>query len=303
MKKFARFTLLCFIPVVAGVVCLIVGNTTGNSTVTYAGMLSLIAGLPAMMIIFLIVGLILMSTGKLGDGKKPESDTTDTTDTTDAADNKTTITDVAREEETPSQREREQNAIDKVNGSSRYESRVNMSEYEIQHVAEGMKNAPKWGVAVGLTSFFLLVADIIAATVLLINRIFIGAIVCAALFGVVIITAFTVVAVSRAKALNGDISKAKKITEGKVKTCYMVGTATTRTDGNCYQSSNGQTVRVSGVTYRVIVSADGEEYAAFSKQFYETGETVTIAVTGIKRAKIVDEAELEKLNNSDTPSS
>lgn len=294
MKKFARFTLLCFIPVVAGVVCLIVGNTTGNSTVTYAGMLSLIAGLPAMMIIFLIVGLILMSTGKLGDGKKPESDTTDTTDTTDAADNKTTITDVAREEETPSQREREQNAIDKVNSSSRYESRVNMSEYEIQHVAEGMKNAPKWGVAVGLTSFFLLVADLIAATVLLINRIFIGAIVCAALFGVVIITAFTVVAVSRAKALNGDISKAKKITEGKVKTCFSVDTATTKSGG---------TVRISGVTYRVIVSADGEEYAAFSKQFYETGETVTIAVTGIKRAKIVDEAELEKLNNSDTPSS
>lgn len=288
MKKFARFTLLCFIPVVAGVVCFIVGNTTGNSTVTYAGMLTLIAGLPAMMVIFIIVGLILMSTGKLGDGKKQESDTADTTG------NKTTAADEAPEEETLSQREREQNAIDAVNNSSRYESRVNMANYEIQHVAEGMKNAPKWGVAVGITSFFLLVADLIAATVLLINRIFVGAIVCAALFGVVLITAFTVTAVSRAKAMNDDIRKAGKITEGKVKTCFMAGSTTTKSGG---------TARISDIIYRVIVSADGEEYGAFSKQFYETGETVTVAVTGRKRAKIVDQPELEKLNKSDTPSS
>lgn len=196
------------------------------------------------------------------------------------------------------EKSQDENAINAVNGSSRYESRVNMADYEMQSVRSGMKNAPKWGIAVGLTSFFLIVADLIAATVLLINRIFVGAIVCAVIFGVVIITAVIVMFVSRARAMNGDISKAQKIIEGKVKACFMIGMATTRTGGNRHQSSNGQTVRINSVTYRVLVIADGEEYGAYSHRFYETDENVTIAVMGKSRAKIVDEAELEKLNET-----
>ena len=101
--------------------------------------------------------------------------------------------------------------------------------------------------------------------------------------------------ISRAKATNGDIGKAKSITEGKVKACFMIGTTTTRTGGTHRQSAGGTTVRINSVTYRVIVIADGVEYAAFSKQFYETGEMVTIAVMGKKRAKIVEGDELEKI--------
>ena len=273
MKKFARLTLLCFIPVGVGVVCFIVGNSIGNSTVTYVGMLSLIAVLPAMMLVFLIIGLILGSMGKLS-GK------------TDKAD------------ETLSQKEQEQNMIDAVNSTSRFESRVNMAEYEMQHVAEGMKHAPKWGIALGLTFFFSLVALLIAATVLLIKGVFIGAIVCAGLFGGTLITTFIAMTISRAIAKNGDISKAKKITEGKVKTCYMVGTATTRTGGNRYRITNGETVRINSVTYRVLIDADGEEYAAISNDFYETDEIVTIAVMGKKHAKILNQTELKELNNS-----
>lgn len=196
---------------------------------------------------------------------------------------------------TLSQREREQNTINAVNSSHHFESRVNMANYEMQSVMEGMRNAPKWGIVLGLTSFFLLVADLIVATVLLINHIFVGAIVCAAIFGVVIITAVITMIISRARAMNGDIRKAKKITEGKVKTCFMVGTTTMQTGGNRQQRSNGKTVRLSGVTYRVIVIVDGEEYGAFSKRFYETHEKVTIAVMGKKRAKIVEDTELEKI--------
>ena len=161
----------------------------------------------------------------------------------------------------------------------------------MQHIAEGMRNSPKWGVALGLTFFFSLLALLIVATVLLINRIFIGAIVCAAIVGVVLITTFIVMTVSRAIAMKGDISKAKKITEGKVKTCFMAGTATTKSGG--LHRGNGKTVRIKSVTYRVIVIADGEEYGAFSKQFYETDEKVTIADMGKKRARILEAAELE----------
>ena len=100
--------------------------------------------------------------------------------------------------------------INAINSSSRFESRMRMWEYEAAHVAEGMKNAPKWGIALGLTFFFLLVADVVVATVLAIKEIFVGTIICAALFAVVIITLLIVMSVRRARATNGDISKAKK---------------------------------------------------------------------------------------------
>lgn len=164
-----------------------------------------------------------------------------------------------------------------------------MADYEMQSVREGMKNAPKWGIVLGLTSFFLLVADLIVATVLLINHIFVGAIVCAVIFGVVIVSAVITTIISRARAMNGDISKAKKITEGKVKTCFMIGTTTMKTGGR------GETVRINDVTYRVIVIVDGEEYGAFSKRVYETDETVTVAVMGKRKVKIIECAEPEKI--------
>lgn len=182
-----------------------------------------------------------------------------------------------------SQREREQNALNAINGSERFASRANMANYEMQHVREGMRNAPKWGIAVGITSFLLLVADLIIATILLIKGIWVGAIVCVALFASVIIVALISTAVSRAIAMNGNISRAKKIIEGKVKTCFTSGTTTVKS------GRNAQTVRVTGVIYRVVVIADGKEYGAFSRRFYETDEKVTVAVMGKKRAKIVTE--------------
>lgn len=316
MKKFARYTFLCLIPIVTGVVCFIVGNTIGNSTVTYVGMLALVAGLPAFMVIFLIVGLILMSTGKLGNGGKSDSDTTNNASNNDDS-GRRAYEPEQRENAVPSdvtstadetcdgeaenkillQKEFEQKELNAVNGSSRFESRVHMADYEMRNVAEGMKNAPKWGIAVGVKFFFLLVADLITATVLLIKQIFIGAIVCAALLGIVIITAIIVMSLSRAKAMRGDISKAKKIIEGKVKSCFMIGASTMQTGGNRYQSNNGKTIRIKGITYKVIVIADGEEYGILSKQFYGTDEKVAIAVFGKKRAIITDNAYLDKIKS------
>ena len=190
---------------------------------------------------------------------------------------------------TASQREREQAMIESVNSSSHFESRANMANYEMQSVMEGMRHAPKWGIVLGFTFFFLLAADLIVATVLLINHIFVGAIVCAALFAVIVITTFIAMTISRSRALNGDISKAKKIIEGIVITCFMVGTTTVRSGGSRYQHNMGETVRINDITYCVKISADGKEYTAFSNQFYEKCQKVTIAVMGKRRAKIVDE--------------
>lgn len=285
-RAWLRFILLnvaVFIPLAVGMGCLIGGTNHDNHTVALIGKYTL-AAVPVVMAILVAAVLIWKFRGV----RKSESDTTDTTD------DKTAVADEApsgeAKEETPSQREREQQAIAAVNSTEGFISRANLANYEAEHISEGMKHAPKWGLPVGLICFFSLITLLVAATVLLIKHIFVGAIVCATIFGVIIITAFIVMAVSRAKATNGDISKAKKITEGKVKACFMVGMAETRT-----LYGHGETVRIQGVTYQVIVTADGNEYRAFSKQFYETDENVTIAVMGKKRAKIVENAEPEKI--------
>ncbi len=268
--RFAVLHILVLIPIVIGVTCFIVGNRTNNNTLSFAGMLAFEIGVPAVMLILVIAVLIWKFRGI----RKAESDTAPSEEL---------------KEGTPPQREREQNAIDAVNSTDGFASRANLADYEVQHIAEGMKNAPKWGLPVGIGMFLLIVADVVVATVLAIKEIFVGTIICVALFAGFVITGLIVMSVSRSRAMNGDVSKAKKITEGVVKSCFMVGMAETRT-----ARGHGETVRIQGVTYRVIVIADGEEYGTYAKQFYETGEKVTVAVMGRKRAKIVEGAEPEK---------
>lgn len=286
--RLALFTILPLIPLVTGLTCLIGGTNSDNKTVAFAGALVLEVGLPAVMIILVVAGLIWKFHGV----RKSEPDTTSVADNSMVADE--ARSDEAKEQ-APSQREREQKAIDAVGGTHGFASRANMAEYEADHIAEGMRNAPKWGLPVGIGMFLLIVADVVGATVLAIKEIFVGTIVCAALFAGFVITALIVMSVSRTKATDGDIGKAKKITTGKVKTCFMVGTTTTKSGG--MRHGNGGTVRINSVTYRVIVIADGIEYGAYSKRFYETDENVTVAVMGKKRAKIVEDVESEKIKS------
>ncbi|MDE7453925.1 MAG: hypothetical protein K2N22_05900 [Clostridia bacterium] len=272
--RFALIHIAVLIPLATGLGCLIGGTNSDNNTLAFTGKIVLEAGVPSVMAI-LVAALLIWKFRR----RKPKTDTADENGN-------------EANGETPSQREREQEMINAVNSTYQMASRANMAEYEVESVQEGMKHAPRWGIALGLTFFFSLLALLIAATVLLIKHIFVGAIVCAAIVGVVLISTFIITAVSRARAMNGDIRKAKKITEGTVKACFMIGTATTRTGGMRHSPNTG-TVRIHSVTYRVIVTADGEEYGAYSKNFYETGEKVTVAVMGKSRAKIV-EAEPEK---------
>ena len=125
-----------------------------------------------------------------------------------------------------------------------------------------------------LASFFLLVADLIAATVFLVKGIYVGAIVCAALFVGGILAGIIVAIIDHKMTMRNDIRTAKKITEGKVLRC----------------------ITSSMTTYDVTISADGAEYVVSSKQSYEPDETVKVAIMNKKRTIIVTEKDLEKLN-------
>ncbi|MDE6001770.1 MAG: hypothetical protein K2G96_05585, partial [Clostridia bacterium] len=110
-------------------------------------------------------------------------------------------------------------------------------------------------------------------------------IVCAALFGAKIIIILITVAIKQRIAMHGDISKADKFVCGKVNSCVLSSMRTTK--------SVTPTVRVNSVVYRVVVGTEDAVYATYSKQFYETDEKVVLAVTGKKRAKLIQEADLE----------
>ncbi|MDE5756786.1 MAG: hypothetical protein K2I23_06830 [Clostridia bacterium] len=142
------------------------------------------------------------------------------------------------------------------------------------------ENSQKLGFVIGIGGFFLLVADLITATVLLINGIYVGAIVCAAIFVGLLATAFIAAAIDHAKVTKDDIRYAKKITEGEVIRCIMTSMSAAKSTGQ----------------YMVEVSADGAEYVASSAQSYEAGEKILVGVMSKKRAIIVDESDLEKLN-------
>lgn len=239
--RFIAFLVLVLIPAVTGIALLVVGNKSDDDTLTFAGQIVLGAGVPGVMVILVAAVLIW----KYGVCLRQKADMKVTADRTIVADEaQTDSVELCGEvkEETPSQREREQQATAAVNSSSGYVSCAKMAEYEAQSVAVGMKHAPKWGIIVGIGGFLLLVADLVSATVFLINRIFVGAIICAALLGVALITVLIFMIISRAIAMNGDIRKAKKITKGKVKACFMIVTATTKSGG--IPHGNGGTVRI-----------------------------------------------------------
>ncbi|MDE6275704.1 MAG: hypothetical protein K2M75_04105 [Clostridia bacterium] len=142
------------------------------------------------------------------------------------------------------------------------------------------KNSQKFVAVICIAAFFLLFADLIAATVLVINGIYIGAIVCAAIFGGSIISAIVAVIIKQIIAMRNDIRTAKKITNGKVTRCVM-----------------------SNMTeYSIEVIVDGKEYVVSSKDSYEPDDEVMIAIFSKKRARIVaDEKELENLNKPIVP--
>ena len=158
------------------------------------------------------------------------------------------------------------------------------SESKQNALIKETKTPPNIILILCISAFFLLFGDLIAATALLITGHKIGAIVCAALFAGILITVVTTSIISAEWALRNDIRKAKKITEGKVIRSVMANMS----------------------EFSVEVSVDNKEYTLSSNESYETDDTVKVAIFSGKRARIVDEKELELLNEplySKAPSS
>ncbi|MDE6001771.1 MAG: hypothetical protein K2G96_05590, partial [Clostridia bacterium] len=131
MKYIVWLSPLIFVPAIVGMALVLSGYSAG------AWVLAL--GIPAVMIILVIIGLVLMMKGKLFN--KPSEDNGQP------------------------KKEKELSDVREINRSHYYTNRFKLAEYEARHIIEGTKNSSKKGIAAGILFFLMLVSLAILATV------------------------------------------------------------------------------------------------------------------------------------------
>lgn len=272
MKKLRIMALTVFIPLISGFVMLF----ADDENVSRIGGLLLEIGVPVTMFLLVVIGLILIITGKidLSDYRKTNSDTTPSETPTDAV----PLTDA----------ERERNEINEVNSSYHRQSQLRQGEYIARHAATNYRNASPKEKLFSWLFFGFLMTDFALILVFMFLRIFIGMYICFGLFGGTILLSFIVVKTKEKTSLNASKRKRKirEVLSGEVKFCTL--SSSTSVGG----SSRRSTTRITGVTYRVIIESDGQEYVAYSKEFYNEGDTVRFGVIGKKSATIIDDEDL-----------
>lgn len=286
MNKLYRMAFLVFVPIITGIVMFIVGNSTGDFEITKKGLLVLAIGTPAIITLLVIIGLILMVTGKLIKPEQPKQNHDEAKDNISEQDGDSQT---AVEQQTQS--ELEQARLDDINSSYGYSSREKLAEYEMQQIVNaGKLYTAKQKAPVILFIVFLFVDFALTPTFAVLG-IFVGAIICAALFVGSVLTAFIVkmVLAKRSMRAGKDDDKNREVLEGTVKGCVMSSMTTAK---------YGQiaTARVNSVVYAVVITAGEEQYTAYSEKVYETGESVKFYKLGKRLASILEPDEANEIN-------
>ena len=260
MKKLYKLSFIILIPLITGIILTVAGIVTGNDTVLGIGIIMFEIVLPAVMFILVVVGLILLITGRLSDKpKSPECNNEPVRD-----------------------REKEQSDLDEINTSHGYKNWYDQGEYMIDHTANNYKNSTGKERILGWLFFGFLITDFALIPIFAFLGITLGAIICLSIFGGTIILSLIIKTVleKTSMRINPYKIKNKEILRGIVKACLL--SSTTSVGGNI-------TTRITKVVYRVIISVDDKEYTAYSKEFYNTGDEVTFAVIGKHRAAIISD--------------
>lgn len=276
MKKLVKMSMIIPVVLIVGIVLDVVGFQTENVTLAKVGMGILMYGLPATMFILVVVGLILMITGRLSDSDKDKkSDVTFGESSKDAAEDAAVSTAAEKEDE----------KLEKINSSYGYDSRKQYAEYQMDHVANAYKHSDRGDRIKGWLFFGFLMTDFALILVFAFLGIMVGALVCFCLFAGTIILSLIIKVIlektSMSRRVNTDKYEQRSAT---VKACVLSST------GSTGGGRSGSTVRVRSVTYRIILDVDGSEYNAYSGNVYGEGEEVTVWVrkSGGRMAKIVE---------------
>ena len=266
MKKFSKLIFLIPLIVILGIVFIIIGNTSSNSGLARAGLIILQLGLPIVMLAMVSAAIIMMMKGA--------SDSNDKND-----------------DETISQKEKEYSEINDINTSYGRQSRYKEADYIAHHTSKAYKNSNKKEKIFSFALFGFLIGNIFLVFIFGFFKIKIGVFVCLGLFAGTILLCFIIKTILEKVSIHARVSTKKKdreIMSGIVKAC-LLSSASTRSG-----TSKNATTRVTGVTYRIIISANGMEYTAYSNEFYEEGEPVAFALLKGRFVSIVDIEELKK---------
>lgn len=269
MKKLRKMSLIVLIPIILGVGLTVIGGAVQNALISKIGGMILSIGIPVTMFVLVVVGLILMITGKLEDSSNDSY--SDNEEVREADNNEV------------SEGEREFEEIQDINSSYGYESQIKQGEYMMRHTAGVYKNSTPKEKIFGWLFFAFLIIDFALAFVFLTKKIIIGFIVCFCIFAATILICLVVTKARERSSIKAKVDITKdKLLCGEVKACLMSSSTSV---GGAHSHS---TTRITGVTYRVVVEAEGNTYTGYSHRFYETGDPVVFAVIGKNRISILD---------------
>ena len=263
MKKLYKLSLIIFVPFIAGLILSFVGGSV-NENLAYAGRLIMSYGIPITMLIVFIIGMVLMITGRLGDNNKKS---------------------LVIEEH--SEKEQEEEKIKDINSSYRYRSKLKQGEYMSDHISKIYKNSTTKEKVLGWLFFAFLMIDFVLIFVFTYMRMLVGIIVCFSIFcGTILIAAIVKIILEK---VSKNISKRKiedkDILHGVVENCFFSSSTSV---GGAHSHS---TTRLTKVTYRVVISFNGEKFNAYSEEFFNTGDRVKFVQKGKKLATIIEKEE------------
>ncbi|MDE6790207.1 MAG: hypothetical protein K2J61_00640, partial [Clostridia bacterium] len=142
MKKLTKLSFLVPVPFLVGLALRITGTYTDNQGLARVGTGIMIYGTPIIMFILVVIGIIMMTTGKLSDKKSD-----------------VTFGESAEESSEEGQKSEEEKALEDINSSYGYESKMKLAEYQMDHVANAYANSSKGNRIKGWLFFGFLMTD------------------------------------------------------------------------------------------------------------------------------------------------
>lgn len=228
----------------------------------------LMPGVFITMVVFVVISLVLISTGKLANKNNKDK----------SQDNMVT-------------RKAEYEKIEDINSSYGYNSTRKKDEYMVNHIGENYKNSTfKEKILGGLFLSFLMI-NFILIFVFSYLHIMVGTYVCFAIFGLTILLSGLIKFIFQKVSINVSPEKIENSPKlnGIVDACVL--SSSTSTGG----SERRHTQRIIRVTYKVMIFAGDRRYIAYSNEFFEKGERVTIAAIGKNRAAIINHTNNNKI--------
>lgn len=268
MKKLTKLSLIVLIPLVLGIALVVIGGHNSDEKMIRIGEAVLSYGLPITMFSLVVIGLILMITGRTSDDKMNG--------------------------EQPKTKEQEATDIADVNSSHGYESHRKSDEYMAGHLAENYRNSTPKEKVLGWLFFGFLMGSFALIFVFGALRNITGIIVCLGLFCGTIFISLIVKVILEQISMRVNLRKldGKETFKGVVTACLL--SSTTSTGG----SHRRHTTRITGVVYRVNIEHDGQQYTAYSRNYYEQGEGVFFIVRHRSLVAIVDEDKVAKVDDT-----